>query len=157
MQTCRDQFLLLLVIFSILSHLIMISNCRKNRRRSAAERAFELFCKTFFFSDIFIVYCFAQMLSIQLAEIGEDLVLHFYSHILHFALSLFSSSQHSRQRETRLGQGRLYERYADSLSLSGRRQDKAQRSPPAPLPPPFTRPSTKNHGRTHKIEKKSED
>ena len=41
-----------------------------------------------------------------------------------------------------------------SLSLSGRRQDKAQRSPPAPLPPPFTRPSTKNHGRTHKIEKR---
>ena len=82
--------------FQHIESLILISNWRKTRRRSAAERAFELFCKTFFFSDIFIVYCFAQMLSIQLAEIGEDLVLHFYSHILHFALSLFSSSQQSR-------------------------------------------------------------
>ena len=41
-----------------------------------------------------------------------------------------------------------------TLSLSGRRQDKAQRSPPAPLPPPFTGPATKNHGKTHKIEKR---
>ena len=144
MQTCRDQFLLLLVIFSILSHLIMISNCRKNRRRSAAERAIELFCKTFFFSDIFIVFCFAQMHSIQLAEIGEDIVLHFYSHILHFALSLFSSSQHSRQRETRLGRGGFMN-VMQTLSLSlagGKTKPRGVPLPPchrlSPDPPPKT-------------------
>ena len=40
-----------------------------------------------------------------------------------------------------------------SLSLWPEARQSPEESP-APLPPPFTRPATKNHGRTPKIEKR---